>query len=573
MYKLEKIKMEDGSYWSPQLVVPEAYNECMTYAQQLGWIKQYVDQILDKPSIKGDKGDPGETPHIGDNGNWYIGEVDTGYPSRGERGLRGYQGEQGEPGVPGPQGKPGEPGPAGVDGADGKNGAPGQPGPIGPPGRDGATPEIKDNTWYINGEDTGVRANGRSGPQGSPGYIKPFKLHPTAIPTPFGRPIYAYYSFLHIVSSVQKYKLELDESFDDAIPKNTDEKTYRYELTYNDILTEEGIKKLKDIMSMNNLIILIENPHTVNECSAIDTLMANHGEEIKSIIEEFNPHIVINAYTIKNVQPSDTLKISTELAVRSAEQFCLLASVAYQMYKTPNEYHNVPINYLDTIENPPISNLRFIHSAGLREEGLTETNELKELLVYMNEPVEIYPYTKSYNIKNKAVYGFIEFYKQYNRNNNHWYYEYATPDTPSFNVLHIGGLYDNYAIEIDGDEKDVPSRKFLNATLDFTQYKPELLNLQKYTVSISRFFPKIFYYTDRVEIIRTICGYCQGYKYKADSANQALVSNVLVKSIDNLGIIEIYQYFSSYQEVPVMRDTKRLRYGVIGNIDMMTVWT
>ena len=36
--------------------------------------------------LKGDKGDPGITPHIGENGNWYIGNTDTGKPSRGEKG-------------------------------------------------------------------------------------------------------------------------------------------------------------------------------------------------------------------------------------------------------------------------------------------------------------------------------------------------------------------------------------------------------------------------------------------------------------------------------------------------------
>lgn len=36
--------------------------------------------------LKGDKGDPGITPHIGENGNWYLGTTDTGKPSRGEKG-------------------------------------------------------------------------------------------------------------------------------------------------------------------------------------------------------------------------------------------------------------------------------------------------------------------------------------------------------------------------------------------------------------------------------------------------------------------------------------------------------
>ena len=52
-----------------------------------------VVEILD-----GTNGEDGVTPDIGINGNWYIGDVDTGKPSRGEQGLQG------------------EPGPAGRDG-------------------------------------------------------------------------------------------------------------------------------------------------------------------------------------------------------------------------------------------------------------------------------------------------------------------------------------------------------------------------------------------------------------------------------------------------------------------------
>lgn len=38
------------------------------------------------PAVKGGKGDAGTTPHIGANGNWYLGETDTGVPSKGEQG-------------------------------------------------------------------------------------------------------------------------------------------------------------------------------------------------------------------------------------------------------------------------------------------------------------------------------------------------------------------------------------------------------------------------------------------------------------------------------------------------------
>lgn len=62
----------------------------------------------------GKDGTDGITPTIGDNGNWYLGAIDTGKPSRGatgDTGPTGPQGIQGEQGPAGPQG------PAGKDGA------------------------------------------------------------------------------------------------------------------------------------------------------------------------------------------------------------------------------------------------------------------------------------------------------------------------------------------------------------------------------------------------------------------------------------------------------------------------
>ena len=45
------------------------------------------------------EGEDGITPTIGDNGNWFLGDVDTGLPSRGEPGEDGEDGEDGQ-GVP-----------------------------------------------------------------------------------------------------------------------------------------------------------------------------------------------------------------------------------------------------------------------------------------------------------------------------------------------------------------------------------------------------------------------------------------------------------------------------------------
>ena len=52
----------------------------------------------------GADGEDGITPHIGENGNWFLGEEDTGKPSRG------IQGEQGQAGQPGSDGEDGQDG-------------------------------------------------------------------------------------------------------------------------------------------------------------------------------------------------------------------------------------------------------------------------------------------------------------------------------------------------------------------------------------------------------------------------------------------------------------------------------
>ena len=63
----------------------------------------------------GPQGEPGSTPIIGVNGNWFINGIDTGLPSRGIQGVAGPQGPVGATGPQGPQGVQGiqgEPGPA-----------------------------------------------------------------------------------------------------------------------------------------------------------------------------------------------------------------------------------------------------------------------------------------------------------------------------------------------------------------------------------------------------------------------------------------------------------------------------
>ena len=53
------------------------------------------------------KGEDGVTPHIGENGNWFIGETDTGVPATGAQGPQGDKGDTGAQGEKGDKGDTG----------------------------------------------------------------------------------------------------------------------------------------------------------------------------------------------------------------------------------------------------------------------------------------------------------------------------------------------------------------------------------------------------------------------------------------------------------------------------------
>lgn len=132
-------------------------------AEILDVLGEEVAAAVDTPLvvIEGPKGDPGKdgiTPHIGDNGNWYLGNTDTGKPSRGATGAKGDAGATGPAGPSGPVGPQGPAGPAGAPGKDGTNGA------------DGITPSIGDNgNWYLGTTDTGKPSRGEKGDTGEKG--------------------------------------------------------------------------------------------------------------------------------------------------------------------------------------------------------------------------------------------------------------------------------------------------------------------------------------------------------------------------------------------------------------------
>ncbi|MCI7323846.1 collagen-like protein [bacterium] len=155
-----------------------------------------ADGAPGKDGADGQPGENGITPTIGANGNWYLGETDTGKPSRGETGPAGSDGKDGTDGQPGRDGIDGQDG-VGIqsveqattsteDGGtnvvtvtktDGtssmfsvRNGSRGSVGPAGADGKDGITPTIGDNgNWYLGNTDTGKPSQGEMGPDGTDG--------------------------------------------------------------------------------------------------------------------------------------------------------------------------------------------------------------------------------------------------------------------------------------------------------------------------------------------------------------------------------------------------------------------
>ena len=69
-------------------------------------LKPAVSLALAQAKASGEfDGADGLTPTIGENGNWYLGNTDTGKPSRGDKGDTGAKGEKGDTGATGAGGK------------------------------------------------------------------------------------------------------------------------------------------------------------------------------------------------------------------------------------------------------------------------------------------------------------------------------------------------------------------------------------------------------------------------------------------------------------------------------------
>ena len=106
-------------------------------------------------------GPSGASPYIGENGNWFVGELDTGVQAQGAQGPKGEQGPQGAQGPKGDQGLQGVQGPKGEQGPQGDTGA------TGPKGDTGACVyNLLDNSDFVHP----VAQAGVNGAHGATGY-------------------------------------------------------------------------------------------------------------------------------------------------------------------------------------------------------------------------------------------------------------------------------------------------------------------------------------------------------------------------------------------------------------------
>ena len=104
---------------TPKIRINEKTNEWeVSVDNGVTWVSTEV-------KATGANGNDGETPHVGDNGNWWIGTKDTGVKAQGEKGEDG---------------------------------------------KDGVMPHIgSDGNWWIGTANTGIKAQGEKGDKGDTG--------------------------------------------------------------------------------------------------------------------------------------------------------------------------------------------------------------------------------------------------------------------------------------------------------------------------------------------------------------------------------------------------------------------
>ena len=181
-------KGEKGDYYL-DITTSDLYTKTET-----GWGTTPIMNLRGLQGNPGTNGQDGQTPRIGDNGNWWVGNTDLNVRAQGNPGTNGQDGQTPRIGDNGnwwvgnmdlnvrAQGNPGRDGQNGQTPRIGDNGnwwvgtedtgkpTRGAQGNPGTNGQNGQTPRIGDNgNWWVGTEDTGKPARGAQGNPGTNG--------------------------------------------------------------------------------------------------------------------------------------------------------------------------------------------------------------------------------------------------------------------------------------------------------------------------------------------------------------------------------------------------------------------
>ena len=145
-------KGEKGDYYL-DITTSDLYTKTET-----GWGTTPIMNLRGLQGNPGTNGQDGQTPRIGDNGNWWVGNTDLNVRAQGNPGRDGQNGQT--PRI-------GDNGNWWVGNTDLNVRAQGNPGRD---GQNGQTPRIGDNgNWWVGTEDTGKPARGAQGNPGTNG--------------------------------------------------------------------------------------------------------------------------------------------------------------------------------------------------------------------------------------------------------------------------------------------------------------------------------------------------------------------------------------------------------------------
>jgi len=145
-------KGEKGDYYL-DITTSDLYTKTET-----GWGTTPIMNLRGLQGNPGTNGQDGQTPRIGDNGNWWVGNTDLNVRAQGNPGTNGQDGQT--PRI-------GDNGNWWVGNTDLNVRAQGNPGTN---GQDGQTPRIGDNgNWWVGNMDLNVRAQGNPGRDGQNG--------------------------------------------------------------------------------------------------------------------------------------------------------------------------------------------------------------------------------------------------------------------------------------------------------------------------------------------------------------------------------------------------------------------